>query len=167
MRRSLFLGAVLLVGISTIYFAFVRWQTNWYLGLVPASLQITEIVVMGGDSDVREGCGAVVFRLPQHVIARINSIGLLALAEAREARDHRNEHFFTFGEWKETPYVITGEGTTLRDRWLLGFECAKLDKKFDGIQYALSRGGSFYATSSESALIVIPELGLAVLSYFG
>lgn len=168
MKLSRMVPVVLLALVVMAYAGFRVWEITWYKGLIPVAFEVDGTVLIDGQSGVREGCGVAIFKLTDPALARIRSSGLAAVAAAHEPRDHPGVHYFTFGEWRETPYVTTGNGLTLSDRWLSGLSCASMDAELrEDIDKALRTGGSFYSTSKESGLIVIPALGLVVLSYEG
>ncbi|MEJ2427066.1 MAG: hypothetical protein P8101_22060 [Candidatus Thiodiazotropha sp.] len=168
MKRSRNIPTVLAVLIALAYVAFHIWETTWYEGLIPVAIGINGTELIDGQSDFREGCGVAIFKLGDHTAVWIRSSGLAALTKAHEARSHPGNHYFTFGDWKETPYVITGDDLTLADRWLNGIGCASIGQELrQNIDKAMSARGSFYSTSSESGLLVIPQLSLVVLSYDG
>lgn len=164
--RIIFVGLLALVAMA--YVGFRIWEVSWYRGIIPAAIEIDGTVLIDGQSGFREGCGVAIFKLTDPALARIRSSGLAAVAAAHEPRDHPEVHHSIFGEWRETPYATTGDGLTLADRWLNGLSCASMDQNLSqGIDRALNTRGSFYSTSQESGLIVIPALGLVVLSYEG
>lgn len=168
MKLSRIVPVVLVAFVAMAYAGFRVWETSWYRGMIPAAIEVDGTVLIDGQSGIREGCGVAIFKLTEPALARIRFSGLAAVAAAHEAREHPGEHYFTFGEWRETPYVTAGDGLTLRDRWLTGLSCASMDEKLrQDIGKAMSARGSFYSTSQESGLMVIPALGLAVLSYEG
>ncbi len=150
------------------YAACRVWETTWYEGLIPAEIEINGTVLIDGQSGFREGCGVAIFKLTDPMVARIRSSGLTVLTEAHEARSQPGDQYFRFGAWKETPYFFAGDGLTLADRWLNGMGCASLSQELrQNIAQAMNMRGSFYSTSSESGLLVIPQLGLVVLAYDG
>lgn len=150
------------------YVAWRVWETAWYEGLIPAEIEISGTVLIDGQSGFREGCGVAIFKLKDPMVARIRSSGLTVLTEAHEARSQPGNQYFRFGVWKETPYVFAGDGLTLADRWLTGMGCASMDQELrQSIEQAMNMRGSFYSASSESGLLVIPQLGLVVLAYDG
>ena len=149
------------------YVAFRTWERSWYEGLLPSSLKIESIVALGMQDGFREGCGAVVFKLDPEVARTIRRTGLAALASARQARAE-SAPYFSYAEWGETPYRETGDGLTLKDRWLNGLVCANLEPELGkAVDGALRSGGSFFSRGAESGLIVLPTEGLAVLSFEG
>jgi hypothetical protein len=168
MKLSRIVPVVLVAFVAMAYIGFRVWETSWYKGMVPAAIAIKSTVLIDGQSGIREGCGVAIFKLSDSTLARIRSSGLAAVAEAHEAREHPGAYYFTFGEWQETPYVSTGDGLTRKDRWLSGLGCADMDEGLrQNIDKATRSRGSFYATREEAGLIVIPALGLVVLSYEG
>lgn len=149
------------------YFAFSSWESRWYLGMIPEDIETGDVVTIGGQSGFREGCGAAVFNLSPRAIEKIKADGIATLTNARQARSH-TDSYHSYSNWKQTPHIVTGDGLTLADRWLNGLGCAELPmRQSRDIQQALDSSGSFYATTSEAGLIVIPELGIVIFSYEG
>jgi len=149
------------------YVAFRSWERSWYEGLLPLSLKAESIVALDTRSGFREGCGTVVFKLDPDAARTFRRTGLAALASARQARAESGP-YFSYEEWSETPYRETGDGLTLKDRWLNGLSCANLDPDLvKTINGALRSKGSFFSRGQESGLIVLPTEGLVVLSFEG
>ena len=149
------------------YLAFSSWESRWYLGMIPDDIEIGGVVRIGGQSGFREGCGAAVFNLSPRTIEKIRAGGVAALTNAKQARNHADS-YHSYSDWRQTPHIVTGDGLTLVDRWLNGLGCAGLPMQLSReIQQALDSSGSFYATTSEAGLIVIPKLGIAIFSYEG
>jgi hypothetical protein len=73
----------------------------------------------------------------------------------------------TYFEWNETPYIKTGDGMTLEDRWTGGFSCADdlVDLKINFYEILRSKG-AYYSKSITSALIVVPEYEIVAFVYF-
>lgn len=158
--------AVAAVALIT-YVAFRSSERRWYESLLPSSVKTESIVALHTESGFREGCGAVVFKLDPEAARSFRRGGLAALAGARQARGE-SEPYFSYEEWSETPYRATGDGLTLRDRWLHGLSCAELDPDLDKtINEALRSKGSFFSRGQESGLVVLPAEGLVVLSFEG
>lgn len=159
--------ALSLLIIFAIYALYSYWEAQWYKGLIPAEIEVSDAVFIDGQSGFREGCGAAVFSLSPKTTNQIVSTGLTALANARRARRH-NDAYHAYSTWQKTPYVETGDGLTLADRWLTGIGCAGIKGDLGAKIYkALKEQGSFFATTEEAGLIVIPSIGLAVYSYNG
>lgn len=143
------------------------WELQSYVGVLPASIEVTDTLAIAGQSGFREGCGVAVFRLSKDTAESIKRNPLSALANARQARNDDSD-YHAFSEWVETPHKITDDGLSLKDRWLNGINCAKLPRELESTIYrALEAPGSYYATSAEGGLIVIPEADLIVFSYEG
>lgn len=167
MRTLRVVSSITLVFAIAGYLAFLRWECQWYMGLIPASIEISEAVTIGGESGFREGCGVAVFKLSSSAQKQIQTEGLAVLAAARQARSH-SDSSKAYSQWKETPYINTGDGLTLVDRWQLGMGCARLSNELNqSIVKAMNTSGSFFATTHEAGLVVIPSLGLVVFSHYG
>jgi hypothetical protein len=159
--------AVFLVVVLVVYTIYSYFESRWYERLIPADLEISDVVLINGESGFREGCGAAIFSLNPETTKRIAFDGLNALKNARQARGH-NDAYHSYSIWQKTPYVETGDGMTLADRWLTGLGCAGIKGELGKQIYkALRREGSFFATTDEGGLIIIPSFGLAVFSYHG
>jgi hypothetical protein len=168
-KKQVALGiAVLAISIALgVYAKYRIREVTSFMGLIPASLEIQRTVIIDGKTGFIEGCGAAVFELSPATLRQIQLRGLAALKDAHQARDYGDE-LHRYSQWKETPYIETGDGMSLVDRWLAGRSCAKFDLAVDrGIETALKSPGSYYATIHEAGLIVIPKLKLVVYSYFG
>ena len=134
--------------------------SSWYIGKIPANIEIVDTILISGESGFREGCGLAIFKLSEDTIKKIKTKGLSALKDARQARKY-SDHFRVYSEWGETSYQWTDDGMTLKDRWLLGSMCANIDMVLSkDINAALKSPGSFYATIHEAGTIVIPNLGI-------
>ncbi len=143
------------------------WELQSYVGVLPASIEVTDTLAIDGQSGFREGCGAAVFRLSKDTAESIKKNPLATLANARQARNDGSANH-AFSEWIETPHKVTDDGLSLKDRWLNGIHCAKLPGELaSSIYRALEAPGSYYATDAEGGLIVIPEADLIVFSYEG
>ena len=166
-RTLAILSAVLALGV---YGAFRVWDTNYFKNLIPSEIEISDTVLVDGESGGLEGCGVAIFRLDSTTLVSIRANGIHALDEAKRSRKKKflSDAYKEYSSWKETPYMETGDGMTLADRWLGGFVCANIDSDLSNrIHRALSSTKSYYATTHEAGLIVIPSLGLAVYSYYG
>lgn len=157
----------LVTGSVYAYVAFRSSERSWYEGLLPRGLNVEAMVALGTQGGFREGCGAVVFKLDSATTGAVRRDGLAALSIARQARAE-SDPYFSYDEWNQTPYVETGDGLTLKDRWLNGLSCAALDPNLAKIiSRALDSEGSFYSRGRESGLVVLPTEGLIVLSFEG
>lgn len=141
------------------FIVFNKWEEDWYRKQIPGEIETADVVVVEGESGLRRGCGVAVFKLTARAQARLSADGLAALAESSP---------FTGHPWTETPYVETGDGMTLEDRWLGGLACAHLDASLsEKIHNALKGKGAFVRKLYEAGVIVIPSSGLVALVYFG
>jgi hypothetical protein len=157
--------AVLVGFVLVAYAGCTLLQWRWYLGLLPAEIEVDGVVSVAASSGFREGCGAAVFSLSRDSLDQLRAEGVAALSDAHQAR-HQSEAYFAFGAWRETPRV--GGGETFTDTQLVGMQCGGLDPELEQrITGALARPGSYYASAQESILIVIPALEMVVLSFFG
>jgi ABC-type nickel/cobalt efflux system permease component RcnA len=155
-----FIAFALLI-IFGIYALYSYCETEWYKGLIPAEIEVSSAAYINGQSGFREGCGAAVFSLSPQAKSRIASKGLDALVSARQARNH-DHSYHTYSMWKNTPYLETADGMTLADRWLTGIGCAGIQSELGANVYkALKEQGSFFATTDEAGLIIIPSIGLS------
>jgi hypothetical protein len=166
-RTLIILFAVLVLGS---YGAFQVWNTNYFKNLIPSEIGISHTVFIDGKSGGLEGCGVAIFRMDSATLNNIRANGSHALDGAKLSRKKKflKNEYQGYTSWKETPYMETGDGMTLADRWLGGFVCASIDSDLSkSIHNALRSAKSYYATTHEAGLIVIPRLGLVVYSYFG
>ena len=166
-RTLAVLFAVLALGT---YGAFRVWDTNHFKNLIPSEIEIGDTVLVDGESGGLEGCGVAIFQLGSSTLVSLRANGIHALDGANRSREKRflSDEYKEYSSWKETPYLETGDGMTLADRWLGGFVCANIDSDLSKrIHRALRSNKSYYATTHEAGLIVIPSLGLAVYSYYG
>jgi hypothetical protein len=132
-----------------LYQYYKHWEAGHYRALIPGDVAVGDAVFIGSQSGFREGCGTAVF----------------ALAPGAAPFDAR--HAAATG-WTETPYVLTGDGLTLQDRWQVGLGCAGMGNELAGqIRDALNKPGSYVKRGAEDALIVMPHLNLVALVYDG
>lgn len=148
------------------YVAFDFWARQWYTGFLPKSIEVSGVRARGEVAGFREGCGAVVFDLSPRLALQIQKSAGSELVSAMEAREGKPPRYYS--AWKATPHVPAGDGMKLEDQWLLGIDCASLAPPLrTHIDEALTRSGSYYSTTHEAGLIIIPSLQLVVLSHFG
>ncbi len=153
------LGLVLVV-----YMAYKLFQWQWYLGALPAQIEVDGVVSIAESGGIREGCGAAVFALSRGTLDRLQDRGMAALTDARQGRERSGTHS-AFGAWHET--ASTGrEGEA--DLRLSGMDCGGLDEALQQrIFAAVAQPGSYFTSASESSLIVIPSLQIVVFSFIG
>lgn len=134
---------------------------------MPPEVGIGDVVLIDGKSGFREGCGVAIFELTPAASARLQASGIRALKAGGLTSSHRL--IKDKGSiWHETPYVETGDGLTLEDRWVVGLSCARMSRELSStIARAMAQPGSFYTKLYEAAVLVIPADGIAVFVYYG
>ncbi|MFK3740906.1 hypothetical protein [Massilia sp. TN1-12] len=166
--------ALCLVLTCAAYLGFKRWESNSYRGLIPPEVGVANALLIEGKSGFMEGCGVAIFRLTPQMRERIKVQGLAAFDGSLDQKDHvrpsveRRRWQDEMRSWEETPYVETGDGTTMEDSWQVGFSCA--DQTSDlvrSITDALRQPGSFVRKLHEAAVVVVPALGVAAFVHNG
>ena len=163
------IGALLLCVAIPIapFVAYVNWRNDAYRQKLPPELEAGDLIFIDGESGFNAGCGVAVFELGAGARARIRARGIRALdsavpAAANDPRDRRDLH------WQQTPYVDTGDGLTLADRWQVGLSCADMPRELNlAIDRALRQPGSYFMRLRESAILVIPSAGMVAFVYYG
>lgn len=143
----------------------MAWMELFYLRIIPAEIGISYPVARGGMWDLREGCGAAVYRIDTATTQALIRNGINYLPGTSHSRKS-NDPYHTFSPWLPTPQAkfIDDDQTLLSP----GLECAELDQHLqDQIERAARRPGAYYAYGPEKAVLIIPELRLVVLSYNG
>lgn len=151
-RKILIAVTILVLFLAVTYAVYVHCRDDYYRKLLQVELEVGDAVLIDGEWGFLEGCGVAVFELSPQTRSQLRTKGTTALR----------------GVWLETPYVETGDGMTLEDRWLVGLTCAKMSHKLSiTINQALTQPGSFISKRPEAAIIVIPTAGIVALVYFG
>lgn len=163
LARLLYRGLLLYCWLLLVlYLGFKVVERQFSIAALPASIEPAGVVLIGGESGLREGCGVAVWRMSAAMRQRLTSHGLDALAEARQARGHAGEVYYHFAPWQPTPL---GESISAVE---LGLQCADSDKALTRrILRAMHGPGAFYSHKDEGLLLVIPAEGLIVFGYFG
>jgi hypothetical protein len=150
--------------IITVYVACSVFNYYWYSGFIPAKIEITYAIHIGGVSGIiREGCGAAIFRLSDATTDAISCKGLDFFNDALYSRKSK-DRYHTYSSWKETPVPSswTSEGT-----WP-GLGCSGASRSLlSQILLPASKKGSYYSSKYEAEILVIPSFKLVVFSYFG
>ncbi|MBD2242229.1 hypothetical protein [Nostoc sp. FACHB-888] len=150
--------------IITVYVVCSVFNYYWYSGFIPAKIEITYAIHIGGVSGIiREGCGAAIFRLSDATADAISRKGLDFFNDALYSRKSK-ERRYTYSSWKETPVPNswTSEGT-----WP-GLGCSGASRSLlSQILLPASKKGSYYSSKDEAWIVVIPSFKLVVFSYFG
>ncbi|UTA54501.1 hypothetical protein L3D22_01120 [Lysobacter soli] len=146
--------------------AWRLYEYRWYSVIIPEPLGISYSIEIGGESGLREGCGAAIFRMDEATARKIIEQGPRYLARAMVSRGHHDSYHTFFG-WKKTPFVsgnAHGESTGLSP----GLDCASIDRALQWkITDALRAPGAYYTHGPEMFLLVDPAARLIVLTYFG
>jgi hypothetical protein len=169
------LAAIFTIFVLSSYFVscnlYWKYSQNFYKGRLPEKLELSGSALILDESDLREGCGIIVFKLSEHTLDQINQKKLKffnGLTKARDyyLNDNKYNHHYSYQEWKETPV----EESSKNKHFWSGFSCAKrrLDKNLSkNILLEANSKGSYYTGHSEGQLLVIPRIGIIVLSFFG
>jgi hypothetical protein len=169
------LAAIFTIFVLASYFVlsdlYWKYSQSFYKGRLPEKLELSGSALILDEFGLREGCGIVVFKLSEHALNQINHKELKffdGLTKARDyhLKDNRYNHHYSYQEWKETPVEESSEN---KNFWF-GFKCAerRLDKNLSkNIVLGASSKGSYYTGHSEGQLLVIPRIGIIVLSYSG
>lgn len=115
--------------VCALLFVWGGWQLyeyRWYSGIIPEHLGISYPIEIGGESGLREGCGAAIFRMDEVTARKLIEQGHRYLASSMVSRRH-HDSYDTFLGWKRTPFVSGrashGESTGLSP----GLDCASVD----------------------------------------
>lgn len=166
-RRSFsYIALCVLLG-GGAYAGYKKWESNWYRSLMPSEVEVGRTLLIEGKSDLRSGCGVAIFQLTPHMREQISMHGLAAFDVLLRHKSGANVKHETH-TWESTPYVETGDGMTLEDRWVVGLTCVENNPDVvRKIYAALRRPGSFVKKLDNAAVVVVPASGLAAFVYFG
>ncbi len=157
--RGLLLHCWLLL---VLYLGFKFAERQYAIAVLPAQIETDGVVLISGESGLREGCGVAVLRMSATLRQRLTSHGLGALEQARQARGHADEAYYSYAAWQPTPVLDSASEVSL------GLGCADADEALMlRINRAQGSPGAFYSRKDEGLLLVIPAEGLIVLGYFG
>jgi len=169
LKRALILGAILFAGWWT--GTSIR-ATRWFVGMLPAALHTTGLATVGNDATLAhhlglalyKPCGGATFSLTRGTLAAIERDGLAFFDTARQPRrlDYPRP-LDEYAPWRETPVP---EQWTDNGMWL-GLYCMGWASSRHDIYLTARVRGSYYTTMRNMQLLVIPKLGLAVLTFRG
>lgn len=150
------------------YWRYEQYSQSFYKGFLPKDLEISGPVLPKDEMvGLTGGCGIVIFRLSENTLNKVSQRKLSFLKDLTKARnydlDKYNSHY-SYVEWQETPLQQSNNN---KNFWM-GLSCSKskLDEDlYKKIDLGAKTKGSYYTGYSEGELIVIPSLGIAVLSY--
>ncbi|MDD0842130.1 hypothetical protein [Pseudomonas sp. Gutcm_11s] len=149
-----------------LYLGYKMLERNHAIDALPAQLEVDGVVLVGGESGIREGCGVAVLQMSPGLRGRLRREGLTALQEARQARGYPDRDYYHYQPWQATP-VPADEGGSLSSI-SLGLQCADADDELsERISRASQEEGSYYSEKEEGALLLLPSEGLIVFGYFG
>ena len=147
-------------------FLYPDWNPSKFKGLIPESIEVSKTIEIVDSLP----CRTAIFELSQSTIDDIRKNSLNAFADAKHARDYKDDRerlysYYTYSSWKETPTPIPKNELAIGDNWL--GECALGNRDLSRkVSNSLKVSGSYYAFMQKGRLIVIPKLGLAVVTYF-
>jgi hypothetical protein len=161
-------GVLLVAG----WFIVTVWETQFYEQALPAELETWGPATTGSDAHwwyvlvpARwEACGGAIFHMTPATIEKINAQGLEFFSNAIQGRGYLTGRLkYYYKPWAETPVPLgwTGDGV-----WSIGLHCIGTSRARQ-IAAAAKEPGSYYTQKDEAELLVIPKLGLIVLTYFG
>ena len=157
-----------------IVIAFI--ETRWFEGMLPAALETNGLasvsrdkslpaILLEGVMGVRyKSCGGATFSLTRRALAAIDAEGLRFLDQARKSRRDTGYRMpLTYAPWRETP--LPSEWTD-HGPWL-GLDCMGWPWTRARIFQAAREPGSYYTTTYNAELLVIPRRRLAVFTVRG
>lgn len=148
-----------------LYLAYKLAERSHAIDALPAQLEVDGVVLVGGESGFREGCGVAVLRMLPAMRVLLQREGLAALQNALQARGHPEENYYRYGPWRPTPIEVDVEGHT---PIMLGLQCADADDELTRrISRTSQQEGGYYSEKDEGALLLLPREGLIVYGYFG
>lgn len=146
-----------------LYLAYKLFERQHMVDVLPASLEPTSVLLIDGESGVREGCGVAVWRMSAHTRLALHQDALGFLAQARQARGY-SEPYYRFEPWQPSP--VPDELNS--DGGWLSLACASPSERLEQlINVAMQSPGSFYSIKPEGILLLIPAQGLIVFGYYG
>lgn len=175
MMRKFLKGAMVLIIFFVITIpSFNVWfwfdRQKLYEELLPKKLEISGSI-SNIDSNIFDTCFFAVYRLSDTTVNRINQEGLVFFDDAIRSRGYFYRRsmgmYDSYAQWQQSPIKNTdknrtfGSGLNCAER--LGFDKSLLKK----IELASYERGSFYTGHREGQLVVMPSLGVAVISGAG
>lgn len=160
--RAFLLGLWLLL---LFYLAYKLAERSDAIDALPAQLEEDGVVLIAGESGLREGCGVAVLRMAPALRVRLQREGLRALQGVDQARGYAHD-YYRFEPWQATP-IVDDEGADISPIFL-GLQCADADDELTSrIGRASQEEGGYYSEKDEGALLLLPREGLIVYGYFG
>ena len=86
-----------------LYLGYKLAERSYAIDALPAPLEVDGLVLVGGESGFREGCGVAVLRMSPALRARLQREGLAALQQARQARGYADDDYYRYEPWQALP----------------------------------------------------------------
>ncbi|AFY73921.1 hypothetical protein Syn7502_01888 [Synechococcus sp. PCC 7502] len=153
-------------------FSLLKWsiRQKQFEDWLPAKLEFVGSITTADGNGIPFGCFFGVYKLSDKTLAGINRDKLKFFEDATKARAYKQydyNMYNSYQKWQKTPIEYTNNNRTFG----AGIECARsegLDESLaKKIELAAFSEGSFYTGHPEGQLLVIPDLGIAVLSGVG
>jgi len=161
--RGVVLG--ILIAISLAFLTYSQYardaeRKRKVAGLLPDSIQISDVIFVEDDGGFRESCGAAIFRLSDSTKSALERHGLSYLKSATKPAASQN---FIYNDWQITP--IPQQWTT-EGLWY-GLDCVEgEDALVKRVFEQANRAGGYYTHASPNRrLVVLPALGVVVYSW--
>ena len=162
-RGTLYGMQLLICLLLVLYLAYKLFERQHMLDVLPAQLEPSSLVLLGGESGLREGCGVTVWRMSAQTSRALQQDALRFLAAARQARGY-SDAYHSFEPWRPSP--LPDEFGS--DGGWLPLSCASPSERLERvINLAMQSPGSFYSSKPEGVLLLIPAEGLIVFGYNG
>ncbi|AFY73923.1 hypothetical protein Syn7502_01890 [Synechococcus sp. PCC 7502] len=156
--------------VGTVSYLLWASRQKQFRDWLPAKLDFVGHITTADGNSILFGCFFGVYKLSDKTLAGINRDKLKFFEDATKARAHQqddNSMYNSYEKWQKTPIEYTDSNTTFG----AGIKCARsagLDESLaKKIELAAFSEGSFYTGHPEGQLLVIPDLGIAVLSGAG
>ncbi|HSC83846.1 MAG TPA: hypothetical protein VLC30_09550 [Pseudomonas sp.] len=157
--RGLLLHCWLLL---VLYLGFKFAERQLSIAALPLSIEPSGVVLIGGESGLREGCGVAVFRMSGSFRQRLMTQGQATLELAQQGRGYIDDPYYSYSPWLPTPVEKAAAEVAL------GLGCSDADDVLARRIYrALESPGAFYSRKPEGMLLVVPQEGLIVFGHFG
>lgn len=146
---------------------YEQYNQSFYQGLLPKGLEISGPAMPKDESSITGGCGIVIFKLSKNTLNKVAYQKLSFFKDLTKARDYNLDKYnlhYSYSDWQETPLQ---EANKSKNFWR-GLSCSKskLDENlYKKIDFGARTKGSYYAGHQEGQIVVIPSLGIVVLSY--
>ena len=159
-KASLVVAALVFGG----FILFLNWERAHFRKILPEEIETAGTLLISGETGLREGCGTAIFRLSKATLKSIEDHGLSFFDRALKSRGH-SDRYHTFEPWNKTPLP----SAWVRDGGLWGgLYCAELTSPLvQKLRTAGKSKGGFYTTKPEGELVVFPDLGIVVFTYWG